>query len=237
MTIAAIEATGVSTTAKAVSSDTAIMGKNDFLNLLVAQLQHQDPLNPLDSTEFTAQLAQFTSLEQLNNVNTNLESLQSYQAAIKNAQAVDLIGKTVEAPGNTVVLRDDSEAALGFDLAQDVEYLSANIYGPEGNFVRTVTSGPLFSGRHSLTWDGRDQEGNRLPVGRYSYEIQATAHDGEAATATPFVSARVTGVNFDGQTPQLRAGDYSISVNDIREVTADASEADAATTDTAQITN
>ena len=231
MTIAAIEPTGAATTPSAVSSDTTIMGKNDFLNLLVAQLQHQDPLNPLDSTDFTAQLAQFTSLEQLNNVNTNLESLQSYQAAIKNAQTVDLIGKTVEATGNTVVLRDDSETELGFDLAQDVEYLSANIYGPEGNFVRTVTTGPLFAGRHSLSWDGRDQEDNRLPAGRYSYDIQATAHDGEAATATPFVSARVTGVNFDGGTPQLRAGDYTISANDIREVTADVPTTDTAQTD------
>jgi flagellar basal-body rod modification protein FlgD len=231
MTIAAIEPTGAATTPSAVSSDTTIMGKNDFLNLLVAQLQHQDPLNPLDSTDFTAQLAQFTSLEQLNNVNTNLESLQSYQAAIKNAQTVDLIGKTVEATGNTVVLRDDSETDLGFDLAQDVEYLSANIYGPEGNFVRTVTTGPLFAGRHSLSWDGRDQEDNRLPAGRYSYDIQATAHDGEAATATPFVSARVTGVNFDGGTPQLRAGDYTISANDIREVTADVPTTDTAQTD------
>ncbi|MFY9705188.1 MAG: flagellar hook assembly protein FlgD [Desulfobacterales bacterium] len=231
MTIAAIEATGVSTTAKAVSSDTAIMGKDDFLNLLVAQLQHQDPLNPLDSTDFTAQLAQFTSLEQLNNINTNLESLQSYQAAIKNAQAVDLIGKTVEASGNTVVLKDDSEASLGFDLTQDVQYLSANIYGPQGNFVRTIEGGSLPSGRHTLEWDGRDQEGNRLSAGQYSYEILATDLDGEAATATPFISARVTGVNFDGQTPQLKAGDYSISVNDIREVTADASTTGAAQTD------
>ncbi len=231
MTIAAIEATGVSTTAKAVSSDTAIMGKDDFLNLLVAQLQHQDPLNPLDSTDFTAQLAQFTSLEQLNNINTNLESLQSYQAAIKNAQAVDLIGKTVEASGNTVVLKDDSEASLGFDLTQDVQYLSANIYGPQGNFVRTIEGGSLPSGRHTLDWDGRDQEGNRLSAGQYSYEILATDLDGEAATATPFISARVTGVNFDGQTPQLKAGDYSISVNDIREVTADASTTGAAQTD------
>jgi flagellar basal-body rod modification protein FlgD len=231
MTIAAIEPTGVSTTANTVSSDTTIMGKNDFLNLLVAQLQHQDPLNPLDSTDFTAQLAQFTSLEQLNNVNTNLESLQSYQAAIKNAQSVDLIGKTVEAAGNTIMLRDDGQATLGFDLAQDVDYLAANIYGPEGNFVRTIEGGALSSGRHTLDWDGRDQEGSQLPAGRYSYDIQATAHDGEAATATPFVSARVTGVNFDGQTPQLRAGDYTISVNDIREVTADVSTTDTAHAD------
>ncbi len=222
MAIAAIEPTGVSTTAAAVSSDTTIMGKNDFLNLLVAQLQHQDPLNPLESTEFTAQLAQFTSLEQLNNVNTNLEGLKSYQAAIKNAQALDLIGKTVEAPGSSLQLTDGGEAALNFDLTEAVEYLSANIYGPAGNFVRTIEGTAQPAGRHTLAWDGRDQEGNRLPVGQYTFEILATGHDGEAATARPYISARVTGVNFDGQTPQLRAGDYSIPVTDIREVTADA---------------
>lgn len=227
MAIAAIESVGVSTTANTVSSDKTIMGKNDFLNLLVAQLRHQDPLNPLESTEFTAQLAQFTSLEQLNNVNTNLEKLQGYQAAMKNAQAVDLIGKTIEAPGNTVMLRDGSEAALAFDLSESVTALAVNIYGPEGNFVRTIEGGPLSAGRHTLAWDGRDREGNRVSVGQYSFDIQATAPGGKAVTAAPFISARVTGVNFDGNTPQLRAGDYIISVNDIREVTAEASRTDA----------
>ena len=76
MAIAAIEPVGVSNDPKTTSANDAIMGKDDFLNLLVAQLQHQDPLNPLEGTEFTAQLAQFTSLEQLNNINSNLESLQ-----------------------------------------------------------------------------------------------------------------------------------------------------------------
>lgn len=221
MTIAAIEPVGVSNSQKTTSSNDAIMGKDDFLNLLVAQLQHQDPLNPLEGTEFTAQLAQFTSLEQLNNINSNLESLQEYQASIKNAQALDLIGKTVEAPGNTMTLKDGGPAGFAFDLAQDAEYVSVNIYGPAGNYVRTIESGPVYAGRHSQSWDGKNQQGSLVPDGLYTYEILATAHSGDAVTATPYVSSRVTGVNFDDKIPQIMAGDYRISLDDVRQVTQD----------------
>lgn len=219
MTIAAMEPVGVTSSQKTTSANDAIMGKHDFLNLLVAQLQHQDPLNPLEGTEFTAQLAQFTSLEQLNNINSNLESLQDYQAAIKNAQALDLIGKTVEAPGNTMVMEDGSPAAFAFELAQDAKYVAVNIYGPEGNYVRTIESGSLFAGRHSQTWDGKNLQGSLLPGGQYTYEVLATAPGGEAVKATPYISSRVTGVNFDDKVPQILAGNYRISFNDIRQVT------------------
>lgn len=221
MTIAAIEPVGVSNSQKTTSANDAIMGKDDFLNLLVAQLQHQDPLNPLEGTEFTAQLAQFTSLEQLNNINSNLESLQDYQASIKNAQALDLIGKTVEAPGNTMTLNDGSSAAYAFDLAQDADYVAVNIYGPAGNYARTIESGLTSAGRHSQAWDGKDQQGSLLPNGQYTYEVLATARSGDAVTATPYVSSRVTGVNFDGEIPQILAGDYRISLDDVRQVTED----------------
>src|SRR5210317_754089 len=79
-----------------------VMGKDDFLNLLITQLQNQDPLKPTDSTEFTAQLAQFSSLEQLGNVNENLKQLQDFQASINNSQAVSLIGKEITATGNSL---------------------------------------------------------------------------------------------------------------------------------------
>ena len=224
MTIAAIEPIGVSKSQPTTSAnDDVIMGKHDFLNLLVAQLQHQDPLNPLEGTEFTAQLAQFTSLEQLNNINSNLESLQDYQASIKNAQAVDLIGKTVEAPGNTMSLTNGSPTAFAFDLAQDAEYAAVNIYGPAGNYVRTIETGPMAAGRQSGIWDGKNQQGSLLADGQYTYEVLATAGNGEAVTATPYVSSRVTGVNFDGKIPQIMAGNYRISFDDVRQVTEDIS--------------
>ncbi|MGD8888475.1 MAG: flagellar hook capping FlgD N-terminal domain-containing protein, partial [Desulfobacterales bacterium] len=78
------------------------LDKDDFLNLLITQLQNQDPLKPTDSVEFTAQLAQFSSLEQLSNVNENLKLLQNFQASINNSQAVALIGKEITAKGNSI---------------------------------------------------------------------------------------------------------------------------------------
>ena len=219
MTIAAIEPVGVSSSQKTTSPNDAIMGKDDFLNLLVAQLQHQDPLNPLEGTEFTAQLAQFTSLEQLNNINSNLESLQEYQAAAKNSQAVNLIGKTVEAPGNTMIRKDGNPAGFAFELTRDADYVAVNIYGPAGNYIRTIESGPAYAGRHLQEWDGRDQKGTLLPDGQYTYEVLATDRSGEAVSATPYVTSLVTGVNFDGKVPEILAGDFKISLDDVRQVT------------------
>ena len=96
--ISAIDATSA-TASSQLSRVPAELGKADFLNLLIAQLQHQDPLNPLESTEFTAQLAQFTSLEQLTNINTNLQQLQQYQSSMNDNQAVAFIGKVVDSKG------------------------------------------------------------------------------------------------------------------------------------------
>ena len=86
------------------ASKAPVLGKDDFLHLLITQLQNQDPLNPTDHTEFTAQLAQFSSLEQLNNVNDNLEALQNYQASTNNSQAVSLLGKEITTNGNFLQL-------------------------------------------------------------------------------------------------------------------------------------
>src|SRR5512143_1369392 len=94
-------ATGTSASSTIAAASKA-MGKDAFLKLLITQLQHQDPLNPADSTEFTSQLAQFSSLEQLSNVNDNLTTLKLYQASINNAQAVSFIGKDIVAKGKTL---------------------------------------------------------------------------------------------------------------------------------------
>jgi flagellar basal-body rod modification protein FlgD len=218
MSINAIEPAGSVSRSNRETSGTAVMGKDDFLNLLVAQLQHQDPLSPMESTDFTAQLAQFTSLEQLSNINGNLEQLQQYQAAVQNSQAVGLIGKTVEAAGNSVSVAQDRPAALHFELAENAAYLAANIYGPAGNFVGMVEAGGLSAGRHELSWDGRDLQGNTVPEGTYTFEVLAVGSGGETVAAVPYVSARVTGVSFGDHSPQVLADGQSISVGLIRRV-------------------
>lgn len=220
MTIAGIEPVSVSGT-KLNGSDTEILGKDDFLNLLVAQLQHQDPLNPLESNEFTAQLAQFTSLEQLNNVNQNLVYLQQYQASIKDSQAVSFIGKTVEAFGNSVPIQNGNPGEIHFDLTGDAEVLQVNLYDPTGGFVRTIDKGALSNGRHSLPWDGKDQQGNQLHDGRYTFEIMAVDAGSHPVAAIPYVSSRVTGVSFGSEATYVLAGDSEIPVSDIRKVSGD----------------
>ena len=219
MAIAGLEPVSVSGT-KLDKTTTEVMGKDDFLNLLVAQLQHQDPLNPLESNEFTAQLAQFSSLEQLNNINQNLVYLHQYQASIKDSQAVSFIGKTVEAVGNTVQIDNGNPGKIHFDLADNAEVMQVNLYDPFGGYVQTIDMGALNKGRHSLQLPGWDQQGNQLPDGRYTFEIMGVGTAGKPVAATPFVSARVTGVSFGNETTYVLAGDSMIPVSEIRKVSA-----------------
>ena len=97
-----IQSAAGATTTTTTASAKNVLGKDDFLKMMIAQLKHQDPMNPMDGTAFTAQLAQFSSLEQLQNVNTQLTSFTKQQQALGNSQAVNLIGKQVLAKGNTV---------------------------------------------------------------------------------------------------------------------------------------
>ena len=112
------------------SAPIKILGKDDFLNLLVTQLQHQDPLNPADSTEFTAQLAQFSSLEQLNNINDNLENMEQFQASVTNSQAVSYIGREITARGNSVQLESGQPAECQFELEADAALAVISIIMP-----------------------------------------------------------------------------------------------------------
>ena len=129
--------------AASTRATTDVLGKDDFLQLLVTQLQNQDPLNPMDSTEFTAQLAQFSSLEQLYNVNDNLDSLGTNQLTMNNTQTVSMIGKSAWAYGNIVQKSGSDDVRLHFALKGKAEETMVNIYNPQGDFVKND-----FSRRH-----------------------------------------------------------------------------------------
>jgi len=118
MSIIGLEPVTVDSSTFQTSEDNTL-GKDDFLNLLITQLQNQDPLSPMDSTEFSAQLAQFSSLEQLSNVNENLETLLLYQGSLNNSQAVSFIGKTITASGDSVLITDGIPDNIHFELAGD----------------------------------------------------------------------------------------------------------------------
>lgn len=194
------------------------MGKDAFLKLLVTQLQNQDPLSPADSTEFTAQLAQFSSLEQLNNINQNLETLNLFQSSINNAQAVSLIGKEVLARGNALEKRDNLPLDCEFDLESNASRVVVSIYDATGGFVTDLVGATLPAGRHSLVWDGRDRNGSPAADGIYSFEIQAEGVDGTKVAASSLIRGQVKGVSLDGSTPLLMIGERRVAFGSVLQV-------------------
>jgi flagellar basal-body rod modification protein FlgD len=209
-----IDSNAVSTETRTSAPD-EILGKNDFLNLLVAQLKHQDPLNPAEGTEFTAQLAQFSSLEQLNNINDNLKNMSLFQTSVTNSQAVSFIGKEITARGNTFQLESGRPAQCQFELEANAALVVISVYDAGGGFVKSFETGPLDAGRQSAAWDGTDRNGSPAAAGLYRFEVQAVDADDRAVSVTPLMSSVVTGVSFIDQTAQLITGLQTIAIDDV----------------------
>jgi len=194
------------------------MDKDAFLELLVTQLQYQDPLNPMDSTAFTSQLAQFSSLEQLNNVNENLEYSQLYQSSINNSQAVSFIGKDIRAIGDTISVNNGIPDSLFFKLTEQADNVVVNIYDSNDNFVKSLEAGSLDSGEQTMAWDGTDSHGNAVADGEYQFEIMAYDGSGERVDAATYTEGRVKGVTFKDSRAELLVGDRSIALSNIIKV-------------------
>jgi len=195
-----------------------VMGKDDFLKLLVTQLNAQDPLNPLESAEFTAQLAQFSSLEQLYTLNEHMENLQRYQASLNNGQAVGLIGKTVKAPGNSIHLNNGNATDLHFELAAEADSVVINISRLNGDLVKTIDAGPLDEGEQSLNWETTDNDGKQMPDGVYTFEILAADANSEIVNAATFGTGTVTGVVFKNGTARLLVGNLEIPMSSVIQI-------------------
>lgn len=197
-----------------------VMGKDDFLHLLVAQLEAQDPLNPMDSTNFTAQLAQFSSLEQLQNIGASLTAIGSSQSVLTNSQAVGLIGKTVTAVGNTFQVNNGNSQDLQFNLESDAHGLFAKIYDSGGNYVTQLEMGNTTAGEQRLSWNGRDYMGEQVPDGDYQFDITAIDEHGNSLEVTQFASGVVTGVNYKDGQAFLQCGNREIAMGNVVQVIA-----------------
>ena len=172
------------------------LGKDEFLRLLVAQLSAQDPLNPMDSREFTAQLAQFSALEQMTNVNSTLEELVKAQQAMGNSSMISLIGKNVDVPGNSFKHSQGSTANISYSLDSEAASTQIEIFGAAGNLVNTL-SGPGTEGGNLVVWNGLDSQGNAANSGLYTFKVRATDSQGAFVNAQTFTTGLVTDVLFE----------------------------------------
>ena len=216
--ISSIDSTTTSTTSTTSTSSNDELGKDAFLNLLVTQLKYQDPLNPMDSADFTAQLAQFSSLEQLENANTNLESLISAQSEITNSQAISYIGKTVLAYGNIVNKTDGAAEDIQFELGENAESVYIQIYNSSGSLVRNIEAGAMDIGTNSYSWDGLDSDGNEVEDGAYTFEAYAYDASEEKVDTVWFIEAPITGITYNSGEVYLNSGDTIMSKDAIFKV-------------------
>lgn len=194
------------------------LGKDDFLNLLVTQLQYQDPLNPMDSADFTAQLAQFSSLEQLTNMSTQLGELTATQAALTNSQAVAYIGRTVLSNGNATQISGGVAEPLQINLDAPAAEVFISVYDTSGALRSTFSVDDMASGRGTVEWAGTDMDNNPLPDGNYSFEVAAIDSVGEEIGASPLSSGRVSGVTFNNGESALVVNGQSVRMTDVIEV-------------------
>lgn len=154
------------------------LGKNEFLNLLVAQLNNQNPLEPQGNGEFIAQLAQFSTLEGVEKLNTSMGALLSGYQSSQALQASSLVGRKVIVPAEKAVVDTSETFKANALLPVSSSNVYVNVYDNAGATVNRINLGQQSAGSVSFMWDGKDSSGNLMPPGTYRFEAQATYEDG-----------------------------------------------------------
>jgi flagellar basal-body rod modification protein FlgD len=195
------------------------LSESDFLKMFTTQMQYQDPLNPLDATQFTSQLAQFSSLDQLFKMSSSLTQLLQAGQTMNSMAALKLIGKEIQANGNSLVLQEGSAVTGSFSLASAATQCTVSIYDGSGTLVRTLSLGALSGGEGQFSWDGLSATGKTMPSGTYTYKMQAKDLDGKDVQVQARTSGVVTGVKLGGTEPQLSVGVLDLPLSSVTAVT------------------
>lgn len=211
MTTAITSATQSASTSAASSSSAATQDK--FLKLLVAQMQNQDPLNPLDNAQVTSQMAQLSTVTGIEKLNATLEAYTQAQSF----QAVNMIGRAVLATGDALQL-SKGVAAGGFELEKAADTVKVSVLDSAGTVVRVLDVGKSDPGVSVFSWDGKKTDGTAAADGQYSFVVNAT-QKGSKVTATSLALGEVTSVVMDKAGSKLSTSNLGlIDLADVRQV-------------------
>jgi len=207
-TISSVSSTSTSTTTRDANQ---ALGQDQFLTLLVAQLQNQDPMNPADATEFTSQLAQYSQLEQLFNLNDAMDELTSATSKSQSISALNLIGQEVIVEDDAIDYNGEP-VELGYKIDGSIESLTLYITNSSGKNVATLTADDISEGNHFISWDGTNSSGEDVGEGTYYITLEGTGTDSNA-TLTPLTRTAVTGIDLSGSEPEVvtDSGSYGLS--------------------------
>lgn len=200
--------TSTSSTTSDLTTDTTA-----FLNLLITQLQNQNPLDPTDTNEFVGQLISYAGIEQQQTMNDKLTSMLTSFNSLISSNAVGYIGHTVEAYGDTTSL-DNGEATWGYSLNAAAADVTITIKDSDGNTV-WEGSGDTEAGKHTFTWDGKATDGTQLADGEYTMEITATDSGGDSVYGYTTIVGEVDGVDSSSGSTLLTVGGVTVDFDSV----------------------
>lgn len=208
------------TTQSSASENTnTVLGRDDFLKLLITQLQHQDPTSPVDNTQMIAQLAQFSALEQEQRTGDLIEELVTLTQRNEQLAATSYIGKMVRSKGYQIVKENNTTSPLYYSSNQDIYEGKVYIQNSDGEIVYTEDIGNKQAGTYTFEWNGLTTDGKSLPDGTYSVAIQAKTADGDSILVYTEVLGEVTSAVTENGTTYLRLKDGRIvELNNVYEV-------------------
>jgi flagellar basal-body rod modification protein FlgD len=191
---------------------------NTFLQLLTTQLQNQNPLDPLDTNQFTQQLVEFASVEQQINMNTNLQSLITMQQTSQATSALELVGSTVTVGGNSATLSNATSTAATWSLTTTTPATATvTVTNSSGSTAYSGTIS-LNAGTQSFTWNGQGNTGQTWPDGAYTLSIKATGANGQAVTVSTQVQGVVSGVNLKSNPPTLKVNGQDVQISQVSSI-------------------
>ncbi len=208
--------TGSSSSSSSSSSSTTGIADNfqTFLTLLTTQLQNQNPLDPLDTNQFTAQLVQFAQVEQQLKANDQLSSLVSLQKTAQSTQALSFVGQTISVDGSTAAFNDS--ATWNFNAASDCNAV-VTIAAPNGETAYTG-SYSLKAGPASFVWDGKGNDGTQWAAGNYKLTVTGKDNSGKDVTVTTEVQGVVDSVDMTASPALLSMGGNNYTIDQIKRV-------------------
>lgn len=200
------------------TATSANLGKEDFLHLLTVQLRYQDPMNPMENTDFIAQMAQFSSLEQLQNMNQSLEkglgSEAQLQDAFRNSMATSLVGRTVEIPTIEVEWEGEGRTRIAYRIDDGARTAQLRILDARGQLVRQFDLDPS-RGQGVIEWDGKSRVDTEVPAGAYRVLVLAKDAAGGAVKADALRPVTVDAVRFDRDGATIWADGQALSLDDL----------------------
>jgi flagellar basal-body rod modification protein FlgD len=199
-----------------------VLGKDDFLRLFVTRLANQDPLEPVKDEQFIAQMAQFSQLEQLQNMNDNLKQSINWSLllsqTINNTMATSLLGHSVRVNTDTVILGDSGSSTIRYDLASGAKDVVIEISDSSGNLVRVLRQDGASAGANQIEWDGTNANGEDIAPGSYQVTIRAENSAGDAIEASAYFTGVVDAVRYVDGAAMLAVDDVFIPLSDVIEV-------------------